>query len=52
MITGVKVTHLGSRNRICTEHGDMKETYDRNDLVPKKGHTADIQDINEHQPSF
>jgi len=42
MVTSVKVARGGNRYSICTKNGHLKGTYNRNDLVPKKGHTAEM----------
>jgi hypothetical protein len=47
IITSVKVARSGNRYSICIKHGHLKETYDRNDLVPRKGHTAGMEGIGE-----
>ena len=52
MVTLVKVVRNGNRYSICTTHGHLKEKYDRNDLVPRKGHTAEMQGIDEKHPGF
>ena len=52
MVTSVKVVRNGNRYSICTKHGHLKGTYDRNDLVPRKGHTSEMQGINEKYPGF
>jgi hypothetical protein len=52
MITGIRLTWNGNRYRICTKYKYLKGTYDRNDLVPRKGHTAEMQDINDQCSEF
>jgi hypothetical protein len=34
------------------QYGYPKGTYERNELLPRKGHTAEMKDINEQHPGF
>jgi hypothetical protein len=52
MITGLTLTQNGDRYSTCTKYGYLIGTYNRNELVPRKGHTAEMQDINEQCSGF
>jgi len=52
MVTGLKVTQNGNRYSVCTKHGYLKGTYNRNELAPKRVYTAEMQGIDEKCPGF
>jgi len=50
--TSFKVACNGNRYSICIEHEHLNGTYGRNNVAPRKGHTAEMQSIDEKYPGF